>query len=88
MKKIGGLLATVASALVAYGVVRLTTVKRQPGTVADGEGGTDPFYLAIIQHAYTLIFLGAILLATSVYCLARKRKRAGDASKGRRWRET
>jgi hypothetical protein len=84
MKKIGGLLASAGSALVAYGVARLATVKRQPGTVSDGEGGTDPLYLAIIQHAYMLIFLGAILLATSVYCLARKRNSArGPSTRGR-----
>ena len=73
MKRLGRFLLAPGSALVVYGIVRLVTAKQQPGT-ADGEGGTDPFYLSVVQNAYTVIFLGAVILAMSVYCLLWKKK--------------
>ena len=73
MKKLGRLLLVVGASLTAYGVLRWMGATREPGT-ADGEGGTDPFYLAVIEHAWWTILAGVIVVSTSIYCLCRPSK--------------
>jgi len=73
MKQLWRILLAGGVGLAACGIVGLITANRAPGT-ADEEGGTDPFYLALVERAWWAIFCGAISLSIALYCWKRGRR--------------
>lgn len=74
VKQLGRLLLVVGAALTVYGVVQWMGATREPGTAGD-EGGTDGWYLAVVERAWWTILVGVVLVVTSIYCLRRPRRK-------------
>lgn len=73
VKQLGKFLLVLGAALTVHGVVQWMGATREPGT-ADGEGGTDGWYLAVVERAWWTILVGVVLVVTSIYCLRRPRR--------------